>query len=251
MDINSDKNNSELSTYAKLLESTEWRNKRDSIVKRDKNKCLRCSNRSYVDDKQLTVRFAFCHINTKGTFIEYLDSKNKNHLFRKVQNINSQLKNKKLYFIQVDSNSNIVTIFDVIKDTLSANMFFTELSNTMKLVGTRPVIEADEILKKYFTERKIKINWIETKFLNVHHTFYQVGCKPWNYKDESLLTVCRTCHEKIHREEAIFLLDKKGNKIELSICDRCNGIGVLPQYHYIENGLCFKCCGNRFVETLI
>ena len=26
-------------------------------------------------------------------------------------------------------------------------------------------------------------------------------------------------------------------------CDRCNGVGRIPEYKHIENGICFKCRG--------
>jgi hypothetical protein len=28
-------------------------------------------------------------------------------------------------------------------------------------------------------------------------------------------------------------------------CDRCNGSGYIPRYNHIENGICFKCRGNK------
>ena len=38
------------------------------------------------------------------------------------------------------------------------------------------------------------------KILQVHHTFYyQQPTKPWDYPDESLITVCKVCHEDYHK----------------------------------------------------
>lgn len=37
------------------------------------------------------------------------------------------------------------------------------------------------------------------KTLNVHHMYYERGCAPWEYPDESLQTVCEGCHEFIQR----------------------------------------------------
>jgi hypothetical protein len=31
--------------------------------------------------------------------------------------------------------------------------------------------------------------------LAIHHTFYKANCDPWDYPDESLVTLCRSCHE--------------------------------------------------------
>lgn len=34
-------------------------------------------------------------------------------------------------------------------------------------------------------------------------------------------------------------------------CDRCNGIGYIPKYNHISNGLCFKCYGQKSAKTLV
>jgi hypothetical protein len=34
--------------------------------------------------------------------------------------------------------------------------------------------------------------------LNVHHSYYTKGAKPWEYPDESLRTLCEVCHKKRH-----------------------------------------------------
>lgn len=31
--------------------------------------------------------------------------------------------------------------------------------------------------------------------LNVHHCYYEKGLMPWDYPDESLVTLCEECHE--------------------------------------------------------
>lgn len=36
--------------------------------------------------------------------------------------------------------------------------------------------------------------------LNVHHLNYKQGSKPWNYKNEELITLCVDCHNLIHKE---------------------------------------------------
>jgi hypothetical protein len=43
--------------------------------------------------------------------------------------------------------------------------------------------------------------------LNVHHQHYVKGHKPWEYKDEELVTLCEDCHSEITRaREEIFVL---------------------------------------------
>ncbi len=34
--------------------------------------------------------------------------------------------------------------------------------------------------------------------LNVHHLFYDRGAEPWDYPEESLITLCESCHEELH-----------------------------------------------------
>jgi hypothetical protein len=34
--------------------------------------------------------------------------------------------------------------------------------------------------------------------LTVHHSYYEAGKAPWEYPDETLLTVCEECHEGRH-----------------------------------------------------
>lgn len=35
--------------------------------------------------------------------------------------------------------------------------------------------------------------------LNVHHSYYEKGKKPWEYPPESLHCLCEACHEKTHK----------------------------------------------------
>lgn len=39
--------------------------------------------------------------------------------------------------------------------------------------------------------------------LNVHHKYYLDKTLPWQHPDECLQTLCRVCHEAVHREAAI------------------------------------------------
>lgn len=41
------------------------------------------------------------------------------------------------------------------------------------------------------------------KQLNCHHTYYVTGKKPWEYSMSSLLTLCQTCHTKLHSEAKV------------------------------------------------
>lgn len=34
--------------------------------------------------------------------------------------------------------------------------------------------------------------------LNVHHLYYERGADPWDYHEQSLVTLCEACHEEMH-----------------------------------------------------
>ena len=35
------------------------------------------------------------------------------------------------------------------------------------------------------------------------------------------------------------------------ICDRCNGSGNFPEYSKVQGGVCFKCGGKRFEQSIV
>ena len=39
------------------------------------------------------------------------------------------------------------------------------------------------------------------KKLNVHHTYYEKGLKPWEYPQESLRCLCDKCHKMVHNQK--------------------------------------------------
>jgi len=48
--------------------------------------------------------------------------------------------------------------------------------------------------------------------LVVHHLYYKYGLKPWQYKNDSLVTLCGVCHTKLHDE-----LAEKAGKIAFDL----------------------------------
>lgn len=40
----------------------------------------------------------------------------------------------------------------------------------------------------------------KTKTLNVHHAYYEKGCDPWEYPNDSLRCLCEDCHERVEAE---------------------------------------------------
>lgn len=90
--------------------------------------------------------------------------------------------------------------------------------------------------------------------LNVHHKHYIYGLDPWEYKDSELITLCEECHARVHNEQHIPLYRINGNILEevtLTPCSRCNGAGYLHQFRHVQNGICFRCHGQRYDEYII
>lgn len=81
--------------------------------------------------------------------------------------------------------------------------------------------------------------------LNIHHNYYVLNKKPWEYNDDALITLCSQCHQKRHlqKKTPMLTLNKQIYSPNLPLCDRCQGTGYLPQYHYYMGGICFKCLG--------
>lgn len=86
------------------------------------------------------------------------------------------------------------------------------------------------------------------KGLNIHHTYYVKGYKPWEYKDDAFVTLCKDCHKKRHETSQVPYYDHEKRLIgHLVTCDRCGGSGYLPQYSHVEHGICFKCGGEGVI----
>jgi len=80
--------------------------------------------------------------------------------------------------------------------------------------------------------------------LHVHHTKYIKGKMPWEYEDSDLISLCNLCHYNLHSTQSIPIYNNHGQRIDnAEICNKCNGSGYLEQYHYFQDGVCFKCAG--------
>jgi hypothetical protein len=113
----------------------------------------------------------------------------------------------------------------------------------------------DLIYKTYYEDAPLltdeKEKWHYLFGLNVHHKYYQEGLYPWEYPDDALVTYCEKCHQNLHETTQIPYKDSQGRTIgQMTVCDRCGGAGELPQYWYVQNGICFKCGGARYLELI-
>jgi hypothetical protein len=88
--------------------------------------------------------------------------------------------------------------------------------------------------------------------LQVHHEHYILGRLPWDYPEELLVTICEPCHERLHAEHRIFVYEEVGGRLlrrNFVPCPRCSGTGYCPQWEHVENGVCFRCRGERFEKV--
>jgi 5-methylcytosine-specific restriction endonuclease McrA len=46
------------------------------------------------------------------------------------------------------------------------------------------------------------LNCHESNNLQVHHLHYEANLKPWEYDNDSLVTLCDLCHDIIHKDLA-------------------------------------------------
>lgn len=105
----------------------------------------------------------------------------------------------------------------------------------------------DKLYYLYFSH----LNYIDKKpvfnftQLHIHHKYYIKDRNPWEYENDALVTLCAECHQKRHNTTNIPLYSAEKELLitNLPMCNRCQGRGYIPQYHYYCEGICFKCFG--------
>lgn len=255
-------------TYDQLLSLPEWQTKRQLILIRDENQCQKCQNHSY---KRNDFYGPYCQYSNNSGFINFKSFN------EEILPVNSRAEKSTILI----KNNEYVMLFCLkhrasgISDKamdgyfvaaaryLTAdeiNYYFPFVSLLDKAKKEKVKEIAAEVVKGIFNQEQIKENrelsrdlennfsWIFAKDLNVHHTYYRIDKQPWEYPDEALQTLCRSCHEQVHREEKIPVLNSLGNKIGYyKPCYRCNGAGWFPEYSHVEGGICFACRGKKYL----
>jgi len=88
------------------------------------------------------------------------------------------------------------------------------------------------------------------KNLQLHHNYYIQGRLPWDYSDEGFTPLCGECHWKFHcTNEVMVYLEMEDELVaqqNLVQCHRCHGAGHFPEFNHIDNGICFRCRGERY-----
>ncbi len=98
-----------------------------------------------------------------------------------------------------------------------------------------------------------------TRTLNVHHTYYAKGRKPWEYEADALRTLCEECHKRLtdllaetmrmlgalHVDSLALVVDALRASVSLDICAICGTHrGMMP-----GKLLCGSCSYNPFADA--
>lgn len=253
-------------SYPEQLETQEWSSKRLSILERDNYTCQFCHRKQTwcvsLGDK-------FFHIGEDTSY--RLTKKN-----IQMNTISLQASSNRTYPIQmlenVDTSIALCKVYeDYIIGVTDRGVVFYAIENNMKVfkenMGKKvyKVVRAkipnfryvfiyylmDSDLQEidfpvfYCTEDMVK--------LNVHHKYYIFGKNAWEYGDDLLITLCDRCHYQIHKCSNVEIYTyKNGLQVAMKYtpCKRCGGVGYFPEYKKVENGICFRCRGNRYEELI-
>ena len=58
----------------------------------------------------------------------------------------------------------------------------------------------NEIIKRDENKCQDCLEWVTENTANVHHTYYVANRKVWEYPKDTLITLCKKCHKKRHKE---------------------------------------------------
>jgi len=209
-------------TYQEQLESDEWRSKRNEILERDHFHCMKCNavQSKFLGLSQKFGIKTFSELQEDGFSYGKTDEK-LGMLFLKNGFLHTAV-----FVEETDRNTNIEELYFAQRWKEPKNKF---------VFGSYELI---------CFSKKISIN---DRFpdLNVHHKYYIENRKAWEYENDALITLCEKCHKEEHEKNEIKVFDTNGHLLYIpQICDRCSGSGFLPEFHYYQNGICFKCWGN-------
>lgn len=226
--------------YSEFLDKIEWKKKRQDILEKDRYTCTNCSNKTYFN-------------NCEQFIIDKIDLKFYQH--RKYLNIKDFSKEKydeEVYKFSIDKNLT-ETYYDIefySTKYLIKNIELNENKNPFTKTNYKLFTKSIKDKITPFAIRNIESkDWIYVRDLHVHHKYYQLNKKPWEYPNEALTTLCWQCHEDLHKNLDIDVIDEYGNIIgSKRVCDRCYGAGIFPEYIHVQFGICFECNGHRYID---
>lgn len=205
-------------SYKELLQSKEWKQKREEILSRDAFSCQQSNC-----DKTL------------NPFVKLIS----------IWDLETYSKEKGFYSFEIDYNSNNLIFNGVNKQEIKFDFKIKENIDFKDLL----IVKYESQIGKILLPSYWVVNGIGgVTILNVHHKLYVKGRNPWEYMDEDLITLCIDCHRKVHETEIIPIYNENGVYLNnAQICEKCGGSGYLPEYHYFQSGVCFRCDGEGVI----
>lgn len=261
--------------YPDQLNTIQWKKKRMEILKRDGFKCQECFNQVIEAENDKGFFSGFCLPNSKEA-IE-LENIGSDRFMR--ANINEEhikfLKKSVIIYSQKIPNWKRIVMGMRVLNSREQEVFkkyeseISELNKKMDsfnlndldllesvMKNTTDIFELKDRRRIDFIELNKKIDtkkfeWIFMLGLHVHHKCYIENYYAWEYSNEALITLCQSCHEKIHENQEIPVYN---SEFELqgyyTYCKRCHGAGVFPEYSHVQSGVCFRCDGMRYEELI-
>nr|WP_315143286.1 hypothetical protein [uncultured Flavobacterium sp.] len=208
--------------YIEQLESIEWKEKRNVILERDKSQCTKCR----------VKRSEFLGFDYEFGVLDYRSFSSKGYEIKRTGNFKGRLE-LTLNNVALKCNFHIEDFINVQFDKLRIAKQWKEQENPLMYKAQELVcFIGDDFDEDSFFD------------LNVHHKYYQIGKKAWEYPNDALITFCRKCHHYEHTVNKIPIIDVKGQIIDFAEkCNKCDGSGVLLEYKHYKNGICFVCNG--------
>lgn len=218
-------------TYRQFLVQPEWVQKRQEILVRDGYRCTQCGiERPAL--RGLVKSFGILsldELSEKG--YELINPTKINATIEDYVLIKDGWPNKILFIGKEDGPPRL----DLLKFSLRCN-------NAI-VFGT---VKKNCYLVAFYPEALDGRTYID---LNIHHKYYIIGNKPWEYKNEALTSLCIDCHKKVHELNEIFVYNQIGEKLfQTKKCTKCNGMGYIEQFVYYKNGICFDCWGEGVIN---
>lgn len=240
--------------YLEQLLTPEWKAKRNDILQKDKFICRKCSNSIYL---QYDMGIIISNKRARGIFENSFS--NDTYILNIFTKNHGTIKSILKTCISIDLDKSYVAYYMV--NSMYKNIIALQYANESKININREPIHLDDFntgrkpftndTYNYIYDRDLNEEWAFVQNLHVHHNYYQQGKLAWEYPDDALSTLCWSCHEELHRNGTVDVLDADGIKIEeLTFCRRCHGAGVFPEYYHVSNGVCFRCNGARYEEFI-
>jgi 5-methylcytosine-specific restriction endonuclease McrA len=244
-------------SYTEDLLTQQWNERRREILQRDFCRCQLCNNIQVIKN---TTKVEFVGIrehsnNYRVYYINPIKKLSENIFFSKSFAVLNPLyrENLRPYLFELykETVEGIETVIAIKEKDTDIESVLSKANNILKK-NNHPLLTINspsiEYLRKIEEEQGPK-RWLLVPGLNVHHKYYVTGKKPWEYKDDALVTLCKHCHSQFHQSNKVPIYRSDGHPIQdLTPCSRCEGHGILPQYIHVENGICFRCRGSCYDE---